>query len=242
MHGEFQEEFQEAFPGNGPEPMSETPNATAEKGPHAAVEEEYTTPTPRLWWQGNWSPLWAMGTTYLLLFIVYLGMAEFGHKPAAFIVHTLLALSFVVACAANLFHTPSHAGCWRTVHRWIGWTAMFSGLAVVLTGYYMVFRRGYSTGISTTAETVFVVTGAFQLVVQGAMVYAMRLHQSTWYHMVCASILFYGAALMPALNRLPQILHLADSDAFTFAIMPLGAVFVCFSIYYHAKKMHNTSQ
>lgn len=192
---------------------------------------------PRPWWKGNWSPLWVMGTTYLLLFVAYLGIAEFGHKSAAFILHTLFALTFVLACAANLFHTPSHGEVWRELHRWVGWTAIWSGVAVVLTGYYMVFRRGYATALSTAAENVFVVTGTFQIVVQVAMLYAIRVMKSPWYHMVCASVLFYGPALMPAANRLPQILHFQDSDAFTFAIMPIGPVLIYFSILYFSKKM-----
>ena len=88
------------------------------------------------------------------------------------------------------------------------------------------------------AQNVFVVTGIFQLGVQVAMIYAIRYTKSVWYHMVLACILFYAAALMPALNRLPQILHFEDSDAFTFAIMPLGILFVYFAIRSYAKQMY----
>ena len=114
---------------------------------------------------------------------------------------------------------------------------MWSGLAVVSSGYYMVFRSGYPTTLSTAAQNVFVGTGALQLVSQVALVVAIRVSKSVWYHMVCASILFYAAALMPAINRAPQIFHFPDSDAFTWAIMPLGFIFVYFSISHHAKQM-----
>ena len=50
-------------------------------------------------------------------------------------------------------------------------------------------------------------------------------------------VFFYGAALMPDVNQLPQILHFADSDAFTFAIMPLGAILIYFVIGNYSKKM-----
>uniref|UniRef100_A0A7S3KW12 Cytochrome b561 domain-containing protein n=1 Tax=Amphora coffeiformis TaxID=265554 RepID=A0A7S3KW12_9STRA len=217
----------------------EQQSAPFDNGPTAVTSESSSSDpsvTPS-WWRGHWSPLWVVGTLYLLLFIVYLGFAEFGHKPAAFILHSVLALNFCVACAANLFHTPSHGPPYRKIHIWTGWIAMWSGAAVVGTGFFMVFRQGYEVSISTTAQNTFIGTGLFQLVIQVGMIWAIRYAGNVWYHMMLACFLFYGAALMPAVNRMPQIFHFPDSDAFTFAILPLGTILIYFAIAYYSRKM-----
>jgi hypothetical protein len=199
--------------------------------------EETADASPRAWWMGHATPLWAVGTGYLILFIAYLGLAEFGHASAAFILHTLFALTFVLSCAANLFHTPSHGETYRAVHRWMGWKAVWSGFAVVLSGYGIVLSG--KSRLSTTAQNIFLGTGAMQIVVQVALVYFIRYAKSVWYHMVSACVLFYATALMPAINRAPNIFHFQDSDTFTIVIMPFGAVFTYFAIRYYARQMKN---
>jgi hypothetical protein len=81
-------------------------------------------PVPRLWWQRSWSPLWVIGA------VAYLGLAEKGYKPAAFCLRALFALKFVLNCASNLFHTPSHGETNRTTHRRNGCHAMSSEWSV----------------------------------------------------------------------------------------------------------------
>jgi len=190
----------------------------------------------RPWWNGNWNPVWVVGTAYTLLSVCYMGLAQFGHHhTAGFVIHTLVALSFVVTCALNLFHTPSHGPTYRVVHRWTGWIATFSGFFVVLSGYVIVLTGRSS--LSSTANALFLGTGAMQIVVQVLLVVAMRFYQSAWYHMVCACVLFYGCTLMPAVNRAPQIFGFPDSDAFTFAIIPLGFLFIFFAIFFHSRPM-----
>lgn len=160
---------------------------------------------------------------------------QFRAQGWAFILHTLFALTFCVACAANLFHTPSHGQSYRIQHRWLGWTAMWSGTAVVGSGYYMVLNQ--ESQLSDTASTLFMSTGAFQVALQVGMVVAIRYYKAVWYHMMMACILFYAAALMPAVNRAPNIFHFPDSDTFTIAIMPLALVLTFFAIRYYSIQM-----
>ena len=85
-------------------------------------------------------------------------------------------------------------------------------------------------------------TGAVQIVLQIILVLAIRYYQSVWYHMVCANVLFYAAALMPAVNRAPNIFHFPDSDTFTITIMPLSVIIIYFSIRYYARQMDKAPQ
>jgi hypothetical protein len=119
----------------------------------------------------------------------------------------------------------------------MGWTAVWSGFAVVLSGYWIVLSG--KSRLSTTAQNIFLGTGAMQIAVQVALVYFIRYAKSVWYHMVSACVLFYATALMPAVNRAPSIFLFQDSDTFTIVIMPFGAVFVYFAIGYYARRMKN---
>lgn len=214
--------------------------------------EEENQQQQRRWWNGNWgNPIWVLGTVYLLVFVCYMGLAQFGNnKTAGFILHALLALAFVLSCAWNLFHTPSHGPSFARIHRWMGWSAVISGFFVVLTGYVIVLL-GNST-LSQTANIVFMSTGAFQVVVQILLVVCIKYldkakstgagaggrgSSAVWYHMVCGSVLFYACALMPAINRAPQIFGFPDSDTFTFAILPLGFILIFISVCYYSRQM-----
>jgi hypothetical protein len=187
------------------------------------------------WYWGNMTPWWFLVTIYCLVFVFYMGFRAFGAETAAaFIIHTLLALYFVVACAWNLLHTPSQGALYRKIHQGAGRVAVLSGTFVVVTGYVLILTG--QTQLSVTAQRVFMAVGAFQIIVQAALVFFVR-RQGIHNHMVAANILFYSCAFLPALNRAPQIFGFPDGDIWTIIAIPIGFVLTFISIYYYARKM-----
>ena len=182
--------------------------------------------------QGNWTPMWVVCTLYMLFFVIYLGFREFGDASVAFVLHTLVAWTFILACAWNLFHTPSHGGWYRQVHRWTGWTAVASGTFVVASGYWIVLKD--ESSLSTMAQNLFLGTGALQVLMQVFMVYFIR-RQRVFLHIVSANVLFYTCAFLPALNRLPNIVGFEDFEWWPVIIAPVGVALAALSIYSYAK-------
>lgn len=189
----------------------------------------------------NWTPMWIIGTVYMFVFVAYMGFAHFGNATATFVIHTIEALAFIVACAWNLWHTPSHGDLYRAIHRWMGWIAMISGTVIVVTGYILVLKG--ETSLSETAQIMFMSTGAFQLVVQAVLIYTIRYGNkhswlsATYAHMVSANVLFYCCAFLPAANRMPQIFGFEDTDLWTFIAMSIGFLLTFLSIGYYSHKL-----
>jgi len=202
-------------------------------------ESKHLTEASVPWYCGNMTPWWFLSTLYMLLFVVYMGFRAFGHASAAFVIHTLVAFAFIVACAWNLLHTPSQGKMYKESHIWIGRIAMMSGTFVVVTGYVLVLTGNSS--LSHAAEITFMATGAMQILFQGCLVFAIRVKKSTYYHMLSACVLFYVCALLPALNRLPQIFGFADPEWFPAVIVPIGVALSSISIGYYAQKMYSTN-
>ncbi|KAL3943667.1 MAG: hypothetical protein SGBAC_002287 [Bacillariaceae sp.] len=132
------------------------------------------------WYGGNITPWWFLCTIYMLVFVVYMGFRSFGYASVAFIIHTIIAFIFITSCAWNLLHTPSQGKSYRHIHIIMGRIAMMCGFFVVVTGYVLVLTGDSS--LSNAAEITFMATGGMQILLQGCLIFAIRVPKST-YHM-----------------------------------------------------------
>lgn len=84
--------------------------------------------------KGNLTPWWFFGTIFVIYFLCALGLPRVETDGAVMGTHIPLAFMFVVVCAWNLYHTPSHGPTFRQLHKIVGWTAMAVGFFSILTG------------------------------------------------------------------------------------------------------------
>lgn len=93
---------------------------------------------------GNFSLGWFLSTAYTIIFLFRLGFPRTLADTLAMKVHIPFATLFVLCCAWNTYHTPSHGDLYRKLHVVVGWTAMVTGACHVLSGV-AYFLEGSST-------------------------------------------------------------------------------------------------
>mmetsp|Transcript_19154 Transcript_19154/g.51569 ORF Transcript_19154/g.51569 Transcript_19154/m.51569 type:complete len:228 (-) Transcript_19154:346-1029(-) len=205
----------------------------------APVELEAEVEAPPTWRTvvlgANWTPWLTLAIAYTLYFICALGLTWVSSgAPLVISTHVVAALLFALACGWNMLHTPSHGNIFRRYHVAVGWTAMASGVAVVVGGYWIILSG--EAIISPGAQIAFMITGALQIFLQGLGVYFARIARSPERHMMCMTIMFYNSLLLPAVNRLPQLLGLESPGvAWTFGSSAIGFAFAFISIYWNMR-------
>lgn len=191
---------------------------------------------PRPIYDGNRSILLVLTTIYMLWFIGQLGFVLVP-KSVAHGFHIIGALVFLLTCAWNFFHTPSHGEWYRKAHRVSGWTAMISGVLVFITGIVIIVL-----GISSLGEAgiaVFCTTGTMQMCLQALAVYMIRFRKSTRGHRIALTIMFYNSLLLPGVNRFPQMVGFDGGLAWTFGSMPIGFIFAFVAIWGQEKTIRD---
>ena len=123
-------------------------------------------------WQGQYTPWWLMSTIYLFYFFIALVFLNFLNQQWGLVLQILLGVFFVVAFAWNHFHTPRQGPQFKTWHVFMGRVALGKVTLLVISGYFLVLSVEYS--FKENAKMTFMVTGAFQLLLQGPLVLAIR--------------------------------------------------------------------
>jgi hypothetical protein len=176
------------------------------------------------WWKGNFN-VWLLLSSFLLIwFTIGKGLPILDNKmenhnlknrqiPLGpwFGIH-IISVAFVsMICIWNLYHSPNHGPIYRTVHIWLGRVAMVFGYAGVISGFITTFYERYE-GTFDASRIGLIVAGIAQLVTQviGHLKIRPSLLGLKWKKDVQAHAgwmhgLFYGACLIPALIRIPQM-------------------------------------
>eukprot|EP00304_Pavlova_gyrans_P002467 CAMPEP_0206045372 /NCGR_PEP_ID=MMETSP1466-20131121/15684_1 /ASSEMBLY_ACC=CAM_ASM_001126 /TAXON_ID=44452 /ORGANISM="Pavlova gyrans, Strain CCMP608" /LENGTH=232 /DNA_ID=CAMNT_0053420307 /DNA_START=28 /DNA_END=726 /DNA_ORIENTATION=- len=183
----------------------------------------------------NWTPWLVLSIVYVIYFIAALGLTWLADgAPPSISTHVVAALVFTLACSWNMLHTPSHGSFFRRHHVAVGWTAMCAGVAVVVGGYWIILSG--NSNIEYGAQIAFMTTGALQLFLQGLGVYFVRFARQPDRHMMCMTVMFYNSLLLPAINRLPQLLGLEPlGPAWTWGASAIGFVFAFVAIAWNTR-------
>lgn len=183
-------------------------------------------------WKGNWTPWLVIAAAYSFVFLGALGLPWLPTAPPLIASHIVFAVVVTLACVWNLLHTPSHGPLYRRAHIIVGWIAMASGAATVCLGAAIVLAG--QSFLSPTGQIAFLVTGAFQLVLQGLGVAFIRWRGDVASHMKAMTILFFASVVMPGVNRLPLLVGApALGEAWTFGSMAIGFVLAFVAIWWN---------
>ena len=157
----------------------------------------------------------------MIHFIISLSFFHFSEKSFGFILHTFMGLLFILAsCQDALFHTPSHGRIYLKWHIIIGRVALLTGTCIVISFYLLILTD--QSPLSRVAQITFMITRAFMM--QFFLLFFIKREN----HLISACILFYCCALLPAVNRMPQV----------FGFQGHAWIFFCFlAIGYYRRKM-----
>jgi len=148
--------------------------------------------------KGNFTPWWFLGTIFVLYFLISLGMPRIATDGAVMATHIPFAFLFVVACAWNLFHTPSHGPLYRRLHKIVGWSALIIGFCSVVTGYMYILGGGSQADLGT--KILMMAIGLMQLVLQLLGLWYVRGYKWIHMHSSMMTYMFYMSGVLIAIS------------------------------------------
>jgi len=196
--------------------------------------------------RGNLTPWWFLSTIYVIYFMATLGFPRIEYDTGGMAFHICMAFLFVVGCAWNLYHTPSHGPRFRISHRTVGWVTNVIGLASIISGYDYILA-GHSK-LSFSTKVLMMAIGAIQLLLQAlglwyvAGIRWVRGKIWTEQHAAMMTMLFYNSGTLIAINWLPKMItgNLFEGSAqtnWTFVSFLAGLTISSVAIKYNKRNM-----
>ena len=197
-------------------------------------------------WKGNFNIWWLLGAVLGIwfcnpaVFIVLVGAGPF------FFLHLIPSVLANYICVWNIFHSPSHGPTYRFIHVWLGRIALVFVVFSTTFGIVTAYCKFGQLGIATVSEDVNIDTlviderfdpedpfkdvgntvgGAAGLSAAIGAYIAIRVFRNIKAHIIFVHTVFFLACLIPASQRLPELVGAERPEWWSYVSWLLPALF-----------------